>query len=186
MNLFFSCLSGCPNAYISFWMGEEEHDFFFLTLLTLPIARPIAQIYCLHLGNPPPLHLGHPHFHSHFPGASLLRRYQQMQRSISSMGQNIFLPLPPLFFFFRAHANLLCSPGGLPILLFFFFPYSVYTGLCKHIAVLRILGKNHPRDGEIRTDLQSDVGLTAELRHQTHYLHYLSSSPVTLSFVFDF
>lgn len=65
--LFF--FSVCLEAvmWISHFGWGRRSMTFFLTFLTLPGAHPAAQMYCLHLGNHHPLHLGPPHLHPHFP-----------------------------------------------------------------------------------------------------------------------
>lgn len=61
----FVCLQAV--MWISHFGWEKRNMTFFLTLLTLPVARPAAQKYCPHLENHHLLHRGHPHLHPHFP-----------------------------------------------------------------------------------------------------------------------
>lgn len=61
----FVCLQAVMR--ISHFGWEKRNMTFFLTFLTLPVARPAAQKYCPHLENRHLLHRGHPHLHPHFP-----------------------------------------------------------------------------------------------------------------------
>lgn len=63
---------------------------FFQTFLTLPVARPVAQMYCPHLGNRHPLHLGHPHLHLHFPRGNGEKSLTEIQNKPAPRPQNHF------------------------------------------------------------------------------------------------
>lgn len=64
---FFSFVYLEAAMWISHFGWAKRSMTFFLTFLILPVAHPAARMYCLHLGNHHPLHLGHPHLHPHFP-----------------------------------------------------------------------------------------------------------------------